>query len=234
MQDRVQAARFAKIIGSLDSDLSVLERFCEAGKQMLRAHGAAITVYYDSLERHTVSFTSDLALRIEEAQEVAGEGPGFEAARTNKMVFADFSAPSGTPWMALEDCMAAFSFGGSVLALPIDAAGARLGVLVAHTLSASHTFDDAAAGYLSSALGPVLLDYIGPTALEAELTEDWSSRAVVHQATGMLIFDLRISADDALTLLRAHAYATGSTLLEVAAHVVRGELSFDDFSMEGD
>lgn len=234
MQDRIQAARLARILASLDPEASVLDRFCEAGNRMLGAHGAAITVYYDSPERHTVSSTSALALAIEEAQEVAGEGPGFDAARAGQTVFGDFSQPSGTPWLALNDCVARFGFTGTVLALPISAPGRRLGILVAHTITASHIFDDAAARYLASALGPVLLDYVGSAALEAELTEDWSSRAVVHQATGMLIFDLRISADDALTLLRAHAYATDSTLLEVATRVVDQDLEFDNLSMEGD
>ena len=35
----------------------------------------------------------------------------------------------------------------------------------------------------------------------------WSSRAGIHQATGMVIAQLGISPDDALAVLRAHAYA---------------------------
>lgn len=234
MQDRIQAAKFADILASLDASGSVLDRFCEASRALLGAHGAAITVYYETPQRHTVTSTSALALKIEEAQEVAGEGPGFDAARAGNMVFGDFARSSSTPWMALDDCVARIGFEGTVLAIPISAPGRRLGILVAHTLAASDVFDPAAAQYLVSALGPVLLDYLGPAALEAELTEDWSTRAVVHQATGMLIFDLRISADDALTLLRAHAYATDSTLLEVAVQVVDKDLEFDNFSREGD
>lgn len=234
MRDQMQAARFASIITSLDPHGSVLDRFCEASRLMLGAEGTAITVYYGTPERHTVSFTSTMALMIEEAQEVAGEGPGFEAAHTGQVVFADFGAPAGTPWMALNDCVDKFGFAGTVLALPITAPGGRLGVLVAHSAAASRTFDHDAAHYLAYALGPVLLDHIGPDALEAELTEDWSSRAVVHQATGMLIYDLRISPEDALALLRAHAYATDATLLEVAVQVVDKDLEFDNLSMEGD
>ncbi|MRJ77415.1 ANTAR domain-containing protein [Aeromicrobium sp. SMF47] len=234
MRDQVQAARFAYIIASLDPSGSVLDRFCEASRLMLGAEGTAITVYYGEPQRHTASSTSTLALMIEEAQEVAGEGPGFEAARTGHVVFADFGASEDTPWLALNDCVAKFGFAGTVLALPITVHGGRLGVLVAHTFAPSHAFDAAAAHYLAYALGPVLLDHISPEALEAELTEDWSSRAVVHQATGMLIFDLRISAEDALALLRAHAYATDSTLLQVAVQVVDKDLEFDNLSMEGD
>lgn len=234
MHHRSQAARFASIIAATDQGGSVLDRFCEASRVMLDAQGAAITVYYDSPERHTVSSTSTLGSMIEEAQEVAGEGPGFDAARTGALAFGDFGSATGTAWIALDDCLARFGFTGTLLGVPITAAGRRLGVLVAHATRASHPFDDDAARYLETALGPVLLDHMGPEALEAELTEEWSSRAVVHQATGMLIFDLRVSAGDALTLLRAHAYATSSSLLEVAVQVVDRDLNFDDFSREGE
>ena len=47
-----------------------------------------------------------------------------------------------------------------------------------------------------------------------------SSRAEVHQATGMISVQLEVSAAEALVRLRAHAYAEGRTLRDVAADVV--------------
>jgi hypothetical protein len=52
----------------------------------------------------------------------------------------------------------------------------------------------------------------------------WSSRAVVHQATGMLVGTLRISVEDALAILRSHAFATGTELTVVARAVVERSL----------
>ena len=58
----------------------------------------------------------------------------------------------------------------------------------------------------------------------------WSSRATVHQATGMVIVQAGVPAVDALAVLRAHAYATDQTLTEVADQVVSRRLDFKDLS----
>ncbi|WP_246486320.1 ANTAR domain-containing protein [Kribbella qitaiheensis] len=58
----------------------------------------------------------------------------------------------------------------------------------------------------------------------------WSSRSRIHQATGMVIAQLRLSADDALAILRAHAYANDTNLADIADQVVGRRLHF----LEGD
>ncbi|MEU0094833.1 ANTAR domain-containing protein [Kribbella sp. NPDC006257] len=52
----------------------------------------------------------------------------------------------------------------------------------------------------------------------------WSARAEVHQATGMVVAQLHMPANDALAILRAHAYDT--TLAEIAHQVVIRQLDF--------
>src|SRR5580693_6894992 len=52
----------------------------------------------------------------------------------------------------------------------------------------------------------------------------WSSRAQIHQATGMLASRLHISVDDAFALLRSHAFTAGIELADVAAAVVERRL----------
>jgi AmiR/NasT family two-component response regulator len=56
---------------------------------------------------------------------------------------------------------------------------------------------------------------------ESETAGPWASRSQIHQATGMVVAQLRLSPEDALALLRAHAYAQDSTLAEIAASVVQ-------------
>jgi hypothetical protein len=53
-----------------------------------------------------------------------------------------------------------------------------------------------------------------------------SDRAEVHQATGMVLTQLGVSAQDAFVRLRAHAFATCRPLAEVARDVVAGRLVF--------
>jgi hypothetical protein len=60
---------------------------------------------------------------------------------------------------------------------------------------------------------------------------EWPSglhRAAVHQATGMVSVQLGVSMEVALLRLRAHAYASGRPLGEVAQDVVARRLRFDD------
>jgi hypothetical protein len=56
--------------------------------------------------------------------------------------------------------------------------------------------------------------------------DSWNSRARVNQATGMVMAQLRVSPDDALAVLRAHAYAHGRALSEVSDDIIGGGLDF--------
>jgi hypothetical protein len=53
-----------------------------------------------------------------------------------------------------------------------------------------------------------------------------SNRAEVHQATGMILAQLDVPAQDAFVRLRAHAFATGRPLADVARDVVARRLVF--------
>jgi hypothetical protein len=53
-----------------------------------------------------------------------------------------------------------------------------------------------------------------------------SSRRVVHQATGMLIAQLRLPSDDATLILQGQAFATDRTMMEVAQDVVDRRILF--------
>ncbi len=45
----------------------------------------------------------------------------------------------------------------------------------------------------------------------------------VHQATGMVVAQLRVAPDDALLIIRAHAFASGRTVREVAEAIISRE-----------
>src|SRR5215207_1374748 len=227
-------ARFASMLASLNSVGSVTHRFCEAGQLLLDADGAAITLSYDQLDRHIWTATNELATLIEDAQEVAGEGPGFEAQRSGAIVSGRFGLTVATPWPLLEDRIASTGFIGTILAVPLLVDRTQLGVLVAHRWATALRFDQAVATFLSRTIGIAILDELSPKGLEDELTHDWTTRALVHQATGMVIAQLGIQPGDALSLLRGHAYAHGLMLTTVAADVLARRTRFDNTTIEGD
>ena len=47
-----------------------------------------------------------------------------------------------------------------------------------------------------------------------------------HQATGMVVAQLRLTPEDALVLIRAHAYAHDQSLDEVAQQILSQHLDF--------
>ena len=48
----------------------------------------------------------------------------------------------------------------------------------------------------------------------------------MHQATGFLLAQLGLAADDARLIIQGHAFATGRSMMETASAIVDGELRF--------
>jgi hypothetical protein len=63
--------------------------------------------------------------------------------------------------------------------------------------------------------------------LASQLEASGNFRFVVHQATGMVAAQLDVPVDDALLLLRAHAFASGRNVTDVARDVVDRRLRLD-------
>src|SRR5215203_674464 len=55
------------------------DRLCASAARILGCDGGAITLAYTHVERVTLSATDDIALSLEEAQDVMGQGPGHDA-----------------------------------------------------------------------------------------------------------------------------------------------------------
>lgn len=62
--------------------------------------------------------------------------------------------------------------------------------------------------------------------LGAALRHSTSSRAEIHQATGVVLVQFGVSAADALARMRAYAFAEQRGLVDVARDVVSGRLHF--------
>jgi AmiR/NasT family two-component response regulator len=60
------------------------------------------------------------------------------------------------------------------------------------------------------------------------LADTLVDRAEVHQATGMIAIQLGSNLADALTVLRARAFASGRPIVELAHDVVTRRLRFTD------
>jgi hypothetical protein len=213
------------------------------------ADGTAVTIDYVTPHRVTLCATNDTAARLEDLQDVLGQGPGPTAYTTGRQVRAHVGMPLDTSldeggrhtggglgtsrWPALDAEVRAAVGALRVTAVPMRPDGHVWGVITCHqAVSARPNLDERAAQFLGDAVGSAL--FSDPDRRTTDVEGPWSVRAGVHQATGMVTAQLHIGVDDALALLRAHAFAHSWALAEVAAAVHNRTLDFSNSDVDTD
>jgi hypothetical protein len=224
-------ARLARLVAVADPRHSLPERLAEACRQLLDVDGTAITLQNTSLERITLWTTDDAAARIEDLQEVVGQGPSHEAFTTGEVVVTRLDG-NERRWPDFIDAARRVVDGATIYALPIRPNLDVIGVLALHQLPAATAAPSLpGAQFLADAIGAALLAD-PPSADQPFEDGPWSSRAEIHQATGMVVAQLRLAPRDALAILRAHAFAHDATLHDIAMQVIIGQLDFGSDSSE--
>jgi hypothetical protein len=237
MRDKASVlTELAQAVASQEQKASLPERLCLASVTIMGARGASLTVAYTAPHRVTLCSTDDAAARLEDLQDVLGQGPGPTAYRTGRQIrvaIGDSGEPGDGRWGQF-DAAVRESFGPvHITAIPIHPDGEVLGVLTCHQpADSAPRLGEDTAQFLADAIGVALLK--DPDQLATDLSGPWSSRAQIHQATGMVVAQLGISPDEALALLRAHAFAHTWSLAQVAASVGAGELNFTEPDPETD
>jgi hypothetical protein len=229
-------SELAATLATLPTDRTQTWRLGEAMRVMLRADGVAITLEYLSDNRVTLCVSDEVAAALESLQEVLGEGPGFEAARNDQVVVADLDGDTDQRWPMLAQTLESRYGPLRVYAVPLHANGGLGGVATLHTgRQRSLAEPDDRVAFLVNAVGAALVTEAAEHP-EGHLQagEGWSSRSLVHQATGMVMAQVRVTPDDALALLRGHAYALATDIDDVARRVVGRRINFSNFDVEGD
>ena len=222
-------AELARVVARQDARRNLSERLCAAAVTIAGATGASLTVAYTTPHRVTLCSTDDLSARLEDLQDVLGQGPGPSAYTTGDQVRVDIGPGPDEGfddrWPQFDEAARAAFTSLQVIAVPIQPDSEVLGVLTYHQphLLREH-LDATTTQFLADAVGVALLK--DPDDLTPDSGGPWANRASVHQATGMVIAQLRIGAEDALALLRAHAFAHGQPLADVAQSVLQGRLNF--------
>ncbi len=262
MQDKVVVlAKLARSLTKQDLSAPLAHRLGCAASAVVGADGAAITLSYTHDDRITLCATTELAARLEDLQEVLGQGPGAAAYDTGTQIQVQIGLAASDPeqtghrasdeggelviagdvltngsarrWPQFEEQVLTDFSAVTVLAVPIRPDHEVLGVLTFYATPEHHTtFEIDVAQFLADAVGVALLHEA--QWLVNETSGPWGSRAQVHQATGMVIAQLQIPSEDALALLRAHAFATSTSLLDVSAAVLRREIDFRDITRPED
>jgi hypothetical protein len=207
------------------------ERVCQLCVETLPVTGAGVSIATAHGQLATVAASNDIAARIEDLQFTLGEGPCVGVLERGGPVFiddlSDPPAEVAARWPAfVQGAVAAGA--GAVFAFPLQIGAVRLGALdlyrdVPGPLATQHV---GAASLAADVIAFSLPLGIAP----GELVDDGAGRSAyrleIHQAAGMVAVQLDITVSDALLRLRAHAYAEGRAISEVADDVVSRRLRF--------
>lgn len=221
-------ARLAQPDGRLDT-----ARLCEVCAEVAGVDGAGIMLMSGDVAAGSVATTDDVADRIEDLQYTLGEGPCVDAYGNERPVLEpDLAEPVTARWPGFTP--GALSVGvRAVFGFPLHVGAARLGALNLYRSRPGPLSDDQHADALVMAdvvAGTLLALQAQATTglLSAELEANANFRFVVAQATGMIAVQLDVALTQALVRLRAHAFAQGRPVDDVAADVVDRRLRFSD------
>jgi hypothetical protein len=223
--------RTARVKAEFDAGHDPALSLCQASASVVRVAGAGVVLVSGGRSLGNVCASNPMTEAVEEVQYTLGEGPCMEAFSSKVPVLApDLASPELTRWSAFREgalgagVRAAFGFPmlvGPVCIGALDLYNDRAGELTTEQYADAVTVAQEVArrvlGWQSVAQ---------PGTLAWQLEQVPSHRAVVHQASGMVSVQAAVSVGDGLDLLRAHAFAEGRLLGDVATDVVAGRFGF--------
>ena len=198
---------------------------------LLPASGAAVSTLGDFLGNETVSATDPTAARLDELQFDLGEGPCWTSLAHRVPVLMDARA-GGQEWPMFREALVSDAVAGGVAAMfafPLAIGALDIGAIDLYSgdpRPLSPELMAEASSLADVAAWQVLRSILDDPAQGYDAESIGYSRREVHQATGMIIVQLGVTPEDAELLLRAHAFAGGRTVREVAKDVVDRRLDF--------
>lgn len=222
---------WAWITAARDDDVPVsLAALCRAAAVRLAVDGASVTAVGGPAVSEPLSATDELSARLEELLVTTGEGPGAEDFMFGSPMLIPDLEPVTARWPGFAP--AAVAVGARALfAFPLQAGAIRAGVLSLYRAQPGPLTPQQLADALvfaDIALQLLLDSYAGISGSAEYRPLDGlsDSRAEVYQATGMISVQLGVSLEEAFVRLRAHAFAGGTPLDDVAGDVVKRLLRF--------
>ena len=223
---------WAWIAAARDGDVPAsLAALCRAAVSRLGVDGASVTAVSGPAVRELVSACGELSAWVEELLFTTGEGPGADDFRFGSpLLIPDLGLVAGrwpgfVPTAVTAGARALFAF-------PLQAGAVRVGMLSLYRAVPGPLMPQQLADALvfaDIALQLLLDSASGISGLAGYQPLDGlsDSRAEVYQAAGMISVQLGVSLEEALVRLRAHAFAAGTPLDDIAGDVVRRLLRFD-------
>jgi GAF domain-containing protein len=218
-------------------DGGLARRICQACVDGLDVDGAAISVLTSTVSRETLWASDATADLLEDLQFALNEGVCMQAAHSGRPALVPdlLDDPQTARWPVFAAAVVEQSLVRALFALPLQWGAVNLGVLDMYratpgALSAAQLND--AVGAVDAAASKLLAHRTDPGGRPAGsggwLDHPVRHRAEIHQATGMVVVQLGISAADALARMRAYSFVHQRLLIDVSRDVIRRSLAFAD------
>ena len=237
------AGRFAVALARSALDLPgaelLPERLARACAEVLPVDGAGISLFFLSDRRLPLGASDDQAAEAERLQFTVGEGPCLTAHAMDRPVVAP-EAEIRSRWPAFHDALVTRTAVRGIISLPLADETRGFGALDLFLVPPNDvrevTLFDALAVTrevvsVFHGAGRSDRDREGPAWLDAPAAE---RRSLVWQAMGFVNAGLGISSENALALLRAHAYGEGLELDELADQVLSRQIPLDHLALRSD
>jgi hypothetical protein len=230
--DRLDAGGFARAVAArTGAGHDPATSLCAAGVDVLGLTGVGIMLL-SGARLDCVAVSDDATGEIEAMELMVGEGPCLDAFRTRTACFdADLADDRSVTWTVFREgalaagVHAAFGF-------PVVVADDCIGVLNCYRATAGDltTAQVADAQVVANESGSTIVSWqakapAGTLAWQLEKSGNYS--VIVHQAVGRASVQAEVTVDDAMALLRAHAFAADRTIVDIATDVLAGRLRFD-------
>lgn len=223
------SSAFAAAMDALEQSAETPAGFCRPFLDVLPVSGASVSTVGDLLGSETLSASDELAAWLDELQFDLGEGPCWDAVSTGRPILKpDLRSRSGSVWPA-------FSAGiiqadvSSIFAFPLAVGPLRMGAVDLYSIAPVELDRrqtrqaDAMAAVVGRHVLRRALDTVGS---DGDDTGNAYSRRLIHQATGVVLAQLDLSADDARLVIQGHAFAASRSMKEVAQDILDGRLNF--------
>lgn len=222
--------------GSFAAAMDALERsaerpagFCRPFLDVLPVSGASVSTIGDLLGSETISASDELAARLDELQFDLGEGPCWDAVASGRPILEpDVRSLPRSTWPAFSDAILHADI-SSIFAFPLAVGPLRMGAVDLYSVAPVEL--DRRQTKQADAMAAVVGRHVLRQALNAvghdvDDTGNAFSRRLIHQATGVVLAQLDLSADDARLVIHGYAFAASRPMKEVAQDILDGRVNF--------